>query len=216
MFTGLVETIGEIRAIYRRGSVWDMEVLASFAEELSPGQSVAVSGACLTVVDRGRDRFVVEITDETWKVARFHQVRPGAKVNLERAMVLGGRLDGHLVTGHVDCVGTVISLQRGASDGLLWVSLPEDHFRYVVQKGSVCVDGISLTVAELGQSAFSVAVIPETLKATTLGVCRQGDLVNLETDIIGKYVERLLGFAPSEEIQQEGPLTLEKLRELGW
>ncbi len=194
--------------------MWAIEIGASFAGELVIGQSVAVSGACLTVVSRTKERFVAEITGETWEIARFQHMRSGMKVNLERAMIVGRRLDGHIVTGHVDCMGTVLSLQRGASDGILWISLPENHFRYIVHKGSICVDGISLTIAKLGPSSFSVAVIPETLNSTTLGLCRSGDLVNLETDIIGKYVERLLNVKPED--QREAPLTKERLREMGW
>jgi riboflavin synthase len=195
VFTGIVEAVGVVVSVERRGDVVSACVRAGqLAAEMALGASVAVNGCCLTVVSRDADTFVVELTPETLARTGFGEaLAPGARVNLERPLRADGRFDGHIVQGHVDGVGRVQALERLGASATLRIECPPDLLRYVVHKGSVCVDGVSLTIAELSEAAFTIAVIPYTLEATTLGERQVGDLVNLEVDVIAKYVERLLG-----------------------
>lgn len=218
MFTGLVETVGTVRVFQREGAVFRLSIAApSIAPELAMGQSVSVSGACLSVVALCGDGFDVEMMPETVERTWFGDtLRPGTPVNLERAVRLGDRLDGHLVLGHVD--GTAV-LRETRGDGRTreaFFSAGPELLRGVVPKGSVALDGVSLTVIDVfdGRSAFSVGLIPTTLRSCTLGALRVGAAVNLETDILGKYVERLLGGPTSSGAR--GRLSLEELRELGY
>jgi riboflavin synthase len=209
MFTGIVEATGEIVARDRTEDGLRLRVAAPFADELERGQSVAVSGACLTVEAHDADGFSLFLSEETIERTYLGELEPGSVVNLERALPADGRLDGHFVQGHVDGVGEVVGIEQveaddasGASGGSSdsdesggdWVfgfSLPESMGRYVVEKGSITVDGISLTVADLGEASFTVAVIPETYDVTTLSGKAVGDPVHLEVDVIAKYVESL-------------------------
>jgi len=190
MFTGIVEERGQVREIGpARLSVRCRTVTAD-----SPvGASVAVNGVCLTVVDREEEHLGFDLSEETLRRTSFSRLAEGHPVNLERPLTLSSRLGGHLVQGHVDGVGEVTLLERG-SDGGAWMSVraPERLRRYLVEKGSVCVDGVSLTVAATDGVSFSVALIPHTLDVTTLGTTRVGDPVNLEVDVIAKYVEALV------------------------
>lgn len=217
MFTGLVECVGKILAVSHSSDVWTMKIGCPFACELRRGQSISVSGACLTAISAGEDSFVVEMTEETWDVTRFHTIRAGSLVNLERALHIGDRLDGHFVSGHIDCLGIVQSLSFEDRTATLWITLPERNFRYIVRKGSVAIEGVSLTVADVNDEdcSFSVAVIPETLKGTSIGTLDNGDKVNIETDMIGKYVERLMGLSSNLPDNSSG-LTMEKLAKMGW
>ena len=217
MFTGLVEATGTIVRATRGGDVTVFRVSCPFADELKRGESVCVSGVCTTVTDCGPGYFDVQLTEETMRVSRFSLMIAGDRVNLERALPVGGRLDGHLVAGHVDGTAVVMALKKGPAAAELWLDLPRELNRYVVRKGSICVDGVSLTVASVSGSSFSVAVIPETLARTTLGSLRAGQKVNIETDMIARYVEKLLGL--SDENQPSAPpsgLTMERLAEMGW
>jgi len=199
MFTGIVEATGEIVARDRTEDGLRLRVAAPFAEELERGQSVAVSGACLTVEEHDADGFSLFLSEETVERTYLGELEPGSAVNLERALPADGRLDGHFVQGHVDGVGEVVDIERVGSpdsdesdgDWVFGFSLPESMGRYVVEKGSITVDGISLTVADLGESSFAVAVIPETYDVTTLSSKTVGDPVHLEVDVIAKYVESL-------------------------
>lgn len=213
MFTGLIECTGRVLALRRGADHGILEVAAPLPPgEVRIGDSVAVNGACLTVTVRQGDRFSFDLSPETIDRTAFAAMQPGSAVNLERALCLGGRLDGHLVTGHIDCVGR---LERRISRGnavLLEFTLPKEHARMLVEKGSVAVDGISLTVNSVTDSGFSVAVIPLTLASTTLAGQGVGAVVNIETDLIGKYVARLLG--PRKD--DGGGLTMETLLKNGF
>lgn len=217
MFTGLVEAVGTIVAVSRRGDVTVFRVGAPFAGELKRGESVAVSGVCTTVTERDGASFAVELTGETMNASRFSFVTTGERVNLERALPADGRLDGHFVAGHVDGTALVMSLRRGRHAADLWLNLPQELPRYVVRKGSLCVDGVSLTVAAVEGNACSVTVIPETLARTTLGTLAAGKKVNVETDLIARYVEKLMGLeAPRDASKTPPELTAERLARMGW
>lgn len=194
MFTGIVEATGTVERAERRGDVLVVRVVAGpVLEGLQTGGSIAVDGCCLTAVAVDSSGFVCELTDETLRRTAFEdRLRPGALVNLERPMRADGRFDGHIVQGHVDGVGLVRDLRSLGDSAELSVAPPPELERYLVLKGSIAVDGISLTVAGLEPGAFTVALIPYTLEVTNLRVARPGDRVNLEVDVVAKYVERLL------------------------
>jgi riboflavin synthase len=195
MFTGIVEATGTVVTVETRADIVSVRLRGTkLGAELSDGGSIAVDGCCLTSVARDGDAFTVELTPETMRRTAFgERLKPGTRVNLERPMRADGRFDGHIVQGHVDGVGRVVKLERLGESAELYLTAPPELARYLVEKGSICVDGVSLTVASLTGGAFSIALIPYTLDATTLGERRSGDPVNLETDVIAKYVERLLG-----------------------
>jgi riboflavin synthase len=213
MFTGLVEAVGVVRDFRKTESVFRLSVeCPEIVPALTFGQSVSVSGACLTVVRAGSGAFDVEMIPETFARTRFSSLNRGNRVNLERAMRLDGRLEGHLVLGHVDGTATLEKLTVGSRAKTAWFRATEDMTRHIVGKGSIAVDGVSLTVIDAEKGAFSVGLIPATLENTTLGDLRLGDRVNIETDVLGKYVERMLGPRAAEG----GALTLEGLSELGY
>jgi riboflavin synthase len=188
MFTGIVEEVGTVVA----ASPSRLEVAADL-EELSLGESIAVNGVCLTVAGGGDRAFVANISEETARRTSLGDLSSGQPVNLERAMSSGGRFGGHIVQGHVDGVGKVKQVEELAGSVEMSFDLPAELERYLVVKGSVTVEGVSLTVANLGKGEFSVSLIPHTLASTTLGSRKPGDRVNLEVDVLAKYVERLLG-----------------------
>jgi riboflavin synthase len=194
MFTGIVEATGVVGSVDRRGDVLVLDLACDMGHlGLAPGGSIAVNGCCLTAVGVRPDGFRCELTPETVRRTAFgDRLRPGARVNLERPMRADGRFDGHIVQGHVDGVGRVLEVSTLGDSSEMSIGVPEDIERYLAQKGSVAVDGVSLTVAGLRRGAFTVALIPYTLEHTTLGRLVAGDPVNLETDIIAKHVERLL------------------------
>ena len=193
MFTGIVEEMGVVKAVERTLAGARLSVLAStVVGDLGIGDSVSVNGVCLTVVSRNEREFSVDVSTETLAVTSFGQVSAGAPVNLERAMKIHQRIGGHLVSGHVDGVGAVRSRRQDANTLTVTIEASKDILRYCVPKGSITVDGISLTIIELTDRSFGVAIIPHTAKVTTLGLKQPGDTVNLEVDLIGKYVERLL------------------------
>ena len=194
MFTGIIEELGRVRAIDRREGGARLEIAASTVlADARPGDSIAVNGCCLTVVDRGDGWWAADAVIETLERTALGSLERDDSVNLERPLRLSDHLGGHLVQGHVDAVGQVAA-RRPLADGStrFTFSAPADVLRYVVEKGSVAVDGISLTVAALGDQAFDVAIIPHTLAVTTLGQRDPGAAVNVEADLIAKYVERLL------------------------
>ena len=191
MFTGIVETTGELSSREETDGGLRLGVSAPFAAELEHGQSVAVSGACLTVEAHDTDGFSLFLSEETVERTYLGGLEPGAAVNLERALPADGRFDGHFVQGHVDGVGEVTRIERVDDDWVFGVSLPEGMGRYVVEKGSITVDGISLTVAGLVEGAFTTAIIPATYDITNLSEKSVGDPVHLEVDVIAKYVESL-------------------------
>ncbi len=196
MFTGIVAELGEVAGIEHRGDAARLTIRGS-TEDVSPGESIAVNGVCLTVTGVTDGTFTADVMGETLSRSGLGALVPGAPVNLERSVRLADRLGGHLVQGHVDGTGTIISRSPAARWDQVRVSLPAGLSRYVVPKGSIGVDGVSLTVsalsaADAAQPWFEVCLVPETLKRTTLGAKQPGDTVNLEVDVIAKYVERLL------------------------
>jgi riboflavin synthase len=197
MFTGIVEETGVVKAITAGTKAIDLTITATrCARGLKRGDSLAVNGCCLTVVKltpRGRAKSLrFDLLRETWDRTNLRFVKPGALVNLERPLRADGRLDGHFVTGHVDGVGEITRWERADSDHVLEIAAPAEVMRYVVAKGSIAVDGISLTVAGVTPRSFRVWIIPHTYKVTALRERRVGDAVNLEADLLGKYVERFV------------------------
>ncbi|MBD3010480.1 MULTISPECIES: riboflavin synthase [unclassified Streptomyces] len=198
MFTGIVEELGEIVAIEHLGDASRFQVRGPVVTEgAKHGDSIAVNGVCLTVVDIIEDgestRFSADVMAETLNRSSLGALDIGSRVNLERPMALGGRLGGHIVQGHVDGTGVIVDRKLSEHWEVVKISLPAELSRYVVEKGSITVDGISLTVVDAGPDYFTVSLIPTTLALTTLGVKQAGDPVNLEVDVLAKYVERLLG-----------------------
>jgi riboflavin synthase len=195
VFTGIVEELGEVEAVEDLGDSVRLTVRGPrVTGELDHGDSLAVNGVCLTVAGSGPDTVTFDVMRETLTRSALGDLLAGSPVNLERAMRLDARLSGHLVQGHVDGTGHILDRVPSEHWELVRFSLPEEVARYVVPKGSITVDGVSLTVAELGPDNFTVSLIPTTLAVTTLGSKRPGDPVNLEADVVAKYVERLLGW----------------------
>jgi riboflavin synthase len=219
MFTGLIEAIGKVLDVRETRDVFRLSIeCPEVASELILGQSVSVSGACLSVVAVKSSVFEVEMMPETVGRTRFAVLTRGGLVNLERAMKLGERLDGHLVLGHVDGTAKVEKLSGSVRTKKAFFRADEDVMRYIVPKGSVAVDGVSLTVIDAAAGGFSVGLIPTTLEDCTLGRLAPGDVVNIETDVIGKYVERLLsrGHRGASGTSGTSGLTLEEMYELGY
>ena len=212
MFTGIITEIGTVKEIRTKGNGIRLVVSApASAKELRVNDSVSVSGVCQTVIGAGGGTFEVEAVEETLKKTTLGSLKKGSPVNLELPVRLNDRLGGHLVQGHVDCVGTVRSVVKQVNSWLLTIGFPKEFTRSIVPVGSIAVDGISLTVAALGDHEFTISIIPHTLEKTTIAAVREGSRVNLEFDIIGKYVERLLeGEARGSQIDAE------KLRRWGY
>jgi riboflavin synthase len=193
MFTGIVEERGTVASVEPLTNAERIAIRGSVAlESVRPGDSIAVNGVCLTVVEIGPDSFTADVMEETLKRSSLGNAGVGSEVNLERAARLDSRLGGHLVQGHVDGTGQVLVIEPDPHWTLMRISLPSGLGRYVVEKGSITVDGVSLTVVSVDDEGFSVSLIPTTLSETTLGSRRVGDTVNLEVDAIAKYVERLM------------------------
>jgi riboflavin synthase len=212
MFTGIIEEIGKIEEISKHGRNLKLRIKASkILNDLKVGDSININGACQTVIETNSDSFTVEAVEETLRKTNLGELKRNDLVNLERALRFSDRLGGHLVTGHVDGVGKIKSIVKRNGSFLYEFGLSEKYLAYLVEKGSVAVDGISLTVVEVKENSFFVAVIPFTLENTTLGAKKVGDLVNIETDLIGKYVERILT-AKREKFD----ITEEWLKDKGW
>src|SRR2546426_4863746 len=193
MFTGIVEEMGVIKRLEKSGAGTTLTILASTVmDDLEAGASVSVNGACLTVVSVGEREFAVEVSRETLAVTTLGQLAAGTPVNLERAMRVHDRIGGHLVAGHVDGVGSIQNRTPEGNAIVLTIEAPREGLRYCVHKGSITLDGISMTINEVSDRTFSVAVIPHTAKATTLGLKKPGETVNLEAGLTGQYVAVLL------------------------
>lgn len=193
MFTGIIEEVGAVADIKRTGNVVRLKVLCEkVTSDLNEGDSVCVSGVCLTVVEASERFFEVDLAPETVQKTIFCDVQRGMPVNLERALRAGDRLGGHIVTGHVDAVGNVRFVQRNGETVVMEFEVSPHLMSYIAEKGSIAVDGVSLTVASLSFKSFGVAVIPFTLKNTTLGLKTSGSKINIEVDIFARYVERFL------------------------
>ncbi|MEU2659008.1 riboflavin synthase [Streptomyces sp. NPDC007325] len=194
MFTGIVEELGEVVAVEELPDASRFRLRGPLVTEgARHGDSIAVNGVCLTVVETGDGEFTADVMAETLKRSSLGALEPGSRVNLERPMAVGGRLGGHIVQGHVDGTGTILERTPSEHWELVRVGLPAPLARYIVEKGSITVDGVSLTVVEVGDDWFTISLIPTTLALTTLGHKQPGAPVNLEVDVIAKYVERLLG-----------------------
>ena len=194
MFTGIVEELGHVVSLAHGPDSAVVRIRGPLVTaDAAPGASIAVNGICLTVVELDADSFCVDVMAETLRRTCLGELTPGSPVNLERALAVGDRLGGHIVQGHVDGTGTILARQLGDRWEVVTISLPGELARYVVEKGSITVDGVSLTIAGLDDVSFQVSLIPTTLALTTLGTKQVGDLVNLEVDVLAKYVERLLG-----------------------
>ncbi len=193
MFSGIVEEMGAVQSVEKGLAGAKFSILASaILEDLKVGDSVSVSGACLTATSIDEQSFLVDVSTETLNCTNFGTIVVGTPLNLERAMKLNARMNGHLVTGHVDGLGTLRVREQDGNAIYLTMEAEEDIMRYCVPKGSITIDGISLTINSVTAHSFSVAIIPHTAKVTTIGLKQVGDAVNLESDLIGKYVERLL------------------------
>lgn len=202
MFTGLIEEKGIVRKIMKERLSILLTIEADrVLEGLKPGESVAVNGACLTVTSFTTDSFTADVMPETLDKTNLGSLAPGTPVNLERALQVGGRLGGHLVTGHVDATGEILRLNRRGIAVEMWVRIPPGLERFLIPQGSVALDGVSLTVAELQSDAFMVSLIPHTRQETTLGTKKVGDTLNIEADLLGKYVCFLAGkmMTPGEQ-----------------
>jgi riboflavin synthase len=216
MFTGIIEELGRVRSVEQRGEGVRMVIEArAVMEGTREGDSISVNGVCLTAVDVRADSFAADGSRETLQRSTLSRLRAGSVVNLERAVTPATRLGGHIVQGHVDARGRFLSAAEHGGSWTVRISYPPDVARYLVFKGSVAVEGISLTVAALTDEYFEVAVIPKTWAVTNLSRLRSGEEVNLEADIIAKYVERILAVDP--RLREEGStLTVEKLADLGY
>ena len=219
MFTGIIEEVGKVVKIDQRGQNRRITIAAlNTPKQLGTGHSIAVSGVCLTALEIKPESFCADLAPETWVRTSFSRIHEGALVNLELPMKADGRFDGHIVQGHVDGVGKVIEFERIVdSDGRdsenwwLHIEIPSEIEKYTVFKGSISIEGISLTVAKLERNRCTIAIIPHTVELTNLGSLKPGDPVNLEADVIAKYVEKMMKAAP-----QPSPLTMEELVRQGF
>lgn len=214
MFTGIIEELGHVASIDGKGQQRRLTVAASkLVKELTQGDSISVSGVCLTAVIISKNSFTCDLAQETWQRTSFSRLKPNAQVNLELPMRANGRFDGHVVQGHVDGIGKVTSFEqvRDGNDYVLRINVPSELTRYIVAKGSLTIEGISLTVAAIDGTDVRVAIIPHTAEVTNLRSLKCGDPVNLEVDVIAKYVEKMIG---SEKAKNT--ITIEKLVRAGW
>ena len=222
MFTGIIEEVGTVKGFAINGSSGRIKIKAKkVLEGTELGDSISVNGVCLTVVTMQPGSFEADVTRETVDRSGLAELNVGDAVNLERAMLMGGRFGGHIVSGHIDGTGTVVSKKKVENSTVITIGADKKIINGIVPKGSVAIDGISLTVAELTNKTFSVAVIPHTGEETTLVLKGEGSTVNLENDVIGKYVERFMGIYTGKEISESSSpvkrgLTLDKLIENGF
>lgn len=217
MFTGIVEELGTVRRVLPGARAGKIVIAAKkVLEDVHIGDSIAVNGVCLTVVAAGADEFTADVMPETLRKSGLGQLKVGDAVDLERAMAANGRFGGHIVSGHIDGVGRIVSTKPEENAVIVTISAPPQILALIVEKGSIAIDGISLTVASLGPTTFSVSLIPHTAAQTVLLKKRPGDVVNLENDIVGKYVQRLLGQASGGEQPGRADLTLEYLQANGF
>ena len=218
MFTGIVEEVGTIRFLQMRGNSGSISIVANkVLDGTQIGDSIAVNGICLTVTSLLSDGFTADVMAETVRRSGLDQAKMGDSVNLERAMAADGRFGGHIVSGHIDGTGVIREYRR--EENAVWVTIATspEILSLIVEKGSICIDGISLTVATVSEQSFQVSIIPHTAEETTLIRKHTGDVVNLENDVVGKYVQRLLeGASLKTQAKAKSTLTMETLQELGF
>lgn len=215
MFTGIIEELGKIAAFEKRGDGARIKIDAKIVtSDINEGDSIAVNGVCLTALDVGQDSFAADVSGETLRASTLGNLNIGSVVNLERAVTPSTRLGGHIVQGHVDARGKLVSAVQSGDFWTLRINFPQEIGQYLVYKGSISVEGISLTVADLNEDYFEVALIPKTWELTNLSSLEDGAEVNLEADVIAKYVERIMLYGKQKEKGEE--ITMEKLEELGF
>lgn len=217
MFTGIIEEIGQIESVQKGSKSAVLHIRCNeVLDGTRVGDSIAVNGVCLTVTSMNNRGYTADVMAETLERSSLGSLKSGSRVNLERAMPADGRFGGHIVAGHIDGTGTIVEISKDETAVWYRVRTEPDILRYIVEKGSITIDGISLTVARVSREDFSVSIIPHTQGNTTLADRRTGDIVNLETDIIGKYIEKLLQPKEPEQEQDGSKLTLEFLAEHGF
>jgi riboflavin synthase len=215
MFTGIIEELGKIASLEKHASGAKIRIAAKIVtENTNEGDSIAVNGVCLTALEIKKDSFTADVSQETLDKSTLNKLKTGAVVNLERAVTPTTRLGGHIVQGHVDATGKFVSAKQNGDFWTVRIGFPKEIGQYLIYKGSVSVEGISLTIAELGTDYFEIAVIPKTWELTNLSSLKSGDAVNLEADVIAKYVERILLYGKTTE-KSEG-VTMEKLKKMGF
>lgn len=192
MFTGIIESVGEIKSIVQNQKNIDMEISSSISGKLRVDESVSHNGVCLTVTEFNSQSHKVTLVDETLKKSNFSKVKLGSHLNLERSMKANGRLDGHIVQGHVDDTGKCIRIVDQSNSWLYTFKISKDFSNYIIEKGSICVNGVSLTCFDIKEGQFTVAIIPHTYEFTNFNLINVGDLVNIEFDILGKYINKIL------------------------
>lgn len=218
MFTGLIEEVGKLQSVSRgaKETVFTIAARTVLDETTRVGDSIAVNGVCLTVTGISTGSYQVDVMNETLNRSSLGSLKPGSPINLERAMPLGGRFGGHIVSGHIDGTGTVVDILEDGNAVWYTVKTEKNLLRYIVEKGSIAIDGISLTVADVGEETFSLSTIPHTRVMTNLSSLTKGSIVNLECDIIGKYVERLCLHPAEKENRAKQDLSMEFLAEHGF
>ncbi len=217
MFTGIIEETGTLRGAKNGAKSSTLTIAASkVLEGTKIGDSICTNGVCLTVTSMGAGTFTADVMAESMRRTNLGFLKPGDSVNLERALTLSSRLGGHIVSGHVDGTGTILSMER--EENAIWVEIetPAEILRYIIEKGSITIDGISLTVAYVDNRVFKVSVIPHTGEETTLLKKKPGDIVNLENDLIGKYVEKLMTPANEDKAETKSNITMEYLAKFGF
>lgn len=217
MFTGIIEEMGTIAGIQRgaKSAVLTVQAQKVF-DDIHIGDSIALNGVCLTVTSFSGNTYTADVMNETLQRSSLGKLSIGSPVNLERAMPANGRFGGHIVSGHIDGTGTITGVEK--DDNAIWytIAAPEDLMKYIVEKGSIAIDGISLTVARRSDKDFAISMIPHTAKETVLSQKRPGDIVNLENDIVGKYIEQLMRYDKKEKEEKPGRLTKEFLLQAGF
>ena len=217
MFTGIIEEIGTIKSINSNGISSQLCISANkILEDTKIGDSIAVNGVCLTVTSIKSNLFTADVMAETLRRSNLGSLIPQTKVNLERAMPANGRFGGHIVSGHIDGTGTIVETKPEGNAVWIKINCSDNLLKYIIHKGSITIDGISLTVAKVTDSDFSVSIIPHTAANTTLLQKKSGDVVNLENDVVGKYIEKLLSFQKIDEQKPQSKITEEFLRQNGF
>jgi len=217
MFTGITEELGKIRSVLHGSNSIKLSICCdTVLENTKIGDSIAVNGICLTVTEMGKDWFAADVMPETLRKTSLSKLETSSMVNLERALRLSDRLGGHIVSGHIDGTGTIVNIKK--EDNAIWysVSVNESVLKYIVMKGSVAIDGTSLTVAYVDDSCFKVSIIPHTSKVTIIGTKKVGDIVNVECDVIGKYIEKLISGNTKDKVGKSGGISMEFLSENGF